>query len=155
MRYRESVRVKLKAAGLRLTPQRMAVVGILEGNTSHPGAEDILLEARKQFPMMSFATVYNTLKVLVELGEIQALRADKERTLFDPRTDPHGHFCCQRCGNVIDIESGDEGQRELEGHLVEGSQVFYYGQCAACRRSSNDRGRHNKQKHSIHTEENE
>ena len=137
MRNGESARHKLKAAGLRLTPQRMAVIRILSGNEKHPSAEDILLEAREQFPMLSFATVYNTLRVLESLGEVQALRTSGDRTVFDPRTDPHSHFCCQTCGNVIDMETREWPVSELEGHRVEGFQALYSGVCAECRRSGN------------------
>ncbi len=78
------------------------------------------------------------LKVLEGLGEIQALRTDRNRTFFDPRTDPHRHFCCQKCGNVIDIETEDARERELDGHLIEVCQVYYHGVCAGCRMDEGD-----------------
>ncbi len=50
-RYRET--------GLKLTPQRLAILEYLDGNTSHPSAEDIYISVKEKFPTMSFATVYN------------------------------------------------------------------------------------------------
>lgn len=49
------------------------------------------------------------------------------------RTELHRHFCCQKFGNVIDIETEDPPARELAGHLIEGGQVYYPGVCADCR----------------------
>ncbi|MEK7313260.1 MAG: transcriptional repressor, partial [Deltaproteobacteria bacterium] len=49
-----------KAKGFRLTPQRIAVLEYLEGNTTHPTAEDIFIAIKKKHPTVSFATVYNT-----------------------------------------------------------------------------------------------
>ena len=37
------------------------------------------------------------------LGELTALNVGKNCCLFDPRADLHRHFCCQKCGNVIDM----------------------------------------------------
>ncbi|MBI5598388.1 MAG: transcriptional repressor, partial [Deltaproteobacteria bacterium] len=51
-RYREK--------GLKLTPQRLAILEYLEGNTSHPTAEDIYRAIKRKHPTVSFATVYNT-----------------------------------------------------------------------------------------------
>ena len=55
---------------IKLTPQRLAILGFLKGNKSHPSAEDIFKAVQKQFPTMSFATVYNTLEALKNKGNI-------------------------------------------------------------------------------------
>ena len=56
--------IKLKQIGLRVTPQRQAILELLEGNRFHPSAEDIYHEVLKKYPQISFATVYNTLSKL-------------------------------------------------------------------------------------------
>ncbi len=138
MKSGPEIEKRLSTSGLRLTPQRRTIIRLLAGNTDHPSAEDIFLKARGQFPMLSFATVYNTLKVLETMGEVQALRVGGEdRTLYDPRTDLHGHFYCQKCRNVVDIETGEYPAHQLAGHHVEGCQVHYHGVCVDCLRSLN------------------
>ncbi len=123
----------LRKNGMRITPQRVAVLHVLLNKRTHPNAQDIWTEVRVRFPKISFATVYNTLNMLSELGEIRAMHMGKNSTLFDPRTDLHRHFCCQKCGNVIDIEENESSGPELEGHLVQSCQIIYYGECTRCR----------------------
>src|SRR3970040_1018742 len=65
---------KYKDKGFKLTPQRLAILKFMEGNTSHPAAEDIYRHIKKEYPTVSFATVYNTLEALRDKGEIQACR---------------------------------------------------------------------------------
>jgi Fur family peroxide stress response transcriptional regulator len=137
MRSGADIEKRLKASGLRMTPQRRAVLGYLAGNTQHPSARDIFLGTREHLPMLSFATVYNTLKVLEELGEVQTVRVGGNKTHYDPRTDLHGHFYCQKCGNVVDIETEEMPPPEISGHRVEGCRTVCFGVCVDCRRSQN------------------
>lgn len=125
---------RLRELGYRWTPQREAVLRYLCGNPSHPSAEDIHRDVRGRFPMLSLATVYNTLRVLEDIGEVRSIKTGRGRTRYDFRCEPHGHFICQNCGNVIDIEA-DAAKLEVGGHLVRHSEVTYHGLCAACRGS--------------------
>ncbi|PHJ36752.1 hypothetical protein P378_20455, partial [Desulforamulus profundi] len=62
---------KLKNLGLKLTPQRLAILNLLEGNAKHPSAEEIYNQLKPQYPSLSLATVYNTLEILAKAGELQ------------------------------------------------------------------------------------
>ena len=98
----------LKRAGLKLTPQRIAIVRELADDLSHPTAQALFERLRPAYPTMSFATVYSTLDVLVERGLLspaRALSADpgSRAVRFDPNTEPHHHAICDACGNVVDI----------------------------------------------------
>ena len=84
-----------KSLGLKLTPQRLAILEYLEGNKNHPSAEDIYKALKPRFPSMSFATVYNTLEILVKKGVIKELNIESSRKRFDPFTHPHHHFFCK------------------------------------------------------------
>ena len=124
---------KLRHTGLKITPQRMAILEILEGNTRHPSANMLYGDVKKKFPMISFATVYKTLKVLEEVGEIQGLTIADNKVNFDPNTEPHHHFLCSQCGRIIDVAPGVDSQLcDLEGHVVEKYQIYYYGICLKC-----------------------
>ncbi len=59
---------KYRRLGIKLTPQRLAILEYLNGNTDHPSAEDIYRTVSKKYPTMSFATVYNTLGTLKTAG---------------------------------------------------------------------------------------
>lgn len=128
---------KMKDSGLKLTPQRMAVVEILEGNTSHPSANMIYHEVKKKYPMISFATVYKTLKVLAEVDEIQQLKIVEDKVNFDPNIEPHDHFYCRKCRGIKDIFPDKKMDlKEINGHLIEKYQVYFYGICSECRKSN-------------------
>jgi Fur family peroxide stress response transcriptional regulator len=73
---------------MKMTPQRMAIMKHLDGNTYHPSAADIYGALREQFPTMSLATVYNTLEVLKEQGTVIELSIDRGKKRFDPIRNP-------------------------------------------------------------------
>ena len=76
---------------IKMTPQRAAILKYLEGNTSHPSAEAIFDAVRKQYPMISFTTVYNTLQTLKDLDRVWELNIDDERKRYDPNVMLHHH----------------------------------------------------------------
>src|SRR5262249_7965104 len=92
----------LKRAGLKMTPQRAAIVKHFAGDETHPTAQDLFERLRKDFPSMSFATVYNTLDALASAGLSGSLRLGGAAR-FDPNTSPHHHCVCDRCGSVRDV----------------------------------------------------
>jgi len=94
---------KCRKAGLKLTPQRLAIFKILENNTSHPTVESIYNSLRKDYPTMSLTTVYNTLETLFKIGEVVKLDIDSDKAHFDPNTNPHHHFLCTHCGKIEDV----------------------------------------------------
>jgi Fur family peroxide stress response transcriptional regulator len=136
MKSVEQVLQKLRDRGMKCTPQRIEVLRLLEGDTSHPSAEELYRRARKRFSTLSLATVYNTLHWLHDSGEVRTLKPGTEPTRYDPRTEPHDHFYCVNCGHVIDIETDSDSVGVIGGHLVRSRHIHYRGVCAACRGSS-------------------
>src|SRR5690349_24476184 len=92
----------LKRAGLKMTPQRIAIARELEGDESHPTAQELYERLLPAFPTMSFATVYNTLDALAANGLIRAIKLGTS-TRFDPNTSSHHHAACDDCGVIIDL----------------------------------------------------
>lgn len=131
------IKNKIKSAGLRMTPQRMAIVEFLEGNTDHPSAEDIFRAVSKKFPGISIATIYNTLDILRKKGLIEILEIDPERKRCDPNIQPHHHFICKRCKRIHDIFRDiriDMPEEELRGFRIYGSRIEFFGLCERCQR---------------------
>jgi Fur family peroxide stress response transcriptional regulator len=93
----------LRTRGLRLTPQRAAVVRELATDESHPTAQELFDRLRGSMPTMSFATVYNTLDVLRRSDLCSALALAPGSGRFDPNVLPHDHLVCDRCGMVRDL----------------------------------------------------
>jgi len=134
---KDQTTIKLKEIGLKVTPQRQAILKLLEGNQTHPSAERIYSEILRQFPGISFATVYNTLSKLVEAGEIRELDIDPNKKRFDPCVTLHTHFYCKVCGNVFDIVFNNPFPLEIkriDGHQVDAIQLNLKGVCKECKR---------------------
>ena len=128
----------LKELGLKVTPQRQAILKLLTGNTAHPSADGIYREILKEYPGVSFATVYNTLSKLAKTGKVQELDIDPHKKRFDPHTAPHCHFFCTVCGKVFDVASDApflgywaEG-KIVDGHRVDAVQLNFKGVCKDC-----------------------
>ena len=134
--------IALREIGLKVTPQRQAILRLLDGNRTHPSAESVYHEALKEYPRISFATVYNTLSKLADAGKIQELDIDPDKKRFDPYVGPHQHFYCKVCGNVLDVASDTSlplninaiKKKSLDGHQVDSIQVSFKGVCKHCKR---------------------
>ncbi|HME41860.1 MAG TPA: transcriptional repressor, partial [Syntrophorhabdales bacterium] len=72
---KESIARQLKAKGLKLTPQRLAIIDVLiEKRDFHPGARSVYKEAKKRRKSLSLSTTYATLNELSRLGIIKTLQ---------------------------------------------------------------------------------
>ena len=92
----EKMLAGVRAAGLKLTPQRMAIVKELALDETHPTAQEIFERLRPGLPTMSFATVYNTLGALTSAGLCSAMSLSPGSGRFDPNMTPHHHVVCDR-----------------------------------------------------------
>jgi Fe2+ or Zn2+ uptake regulation protein len=138
----------LRRSGLKLTPQRIAIVRLFASDLSHPTAQDLFERLRRDFASMSFATVYNTIDTLARAGLAGILRLSGKRgeaARFDPNTAPHHHAVCDRCGTVVDIAAGTLSptlasakklRRSAPGFSVRAVERIYRGLCADCAQPS-------------------
>lgn len=101
----EALRKALEAAGLRCTPQRLAVYDRLTAALHHPTAEEIFQFVRAQIPKISLATVYKALEALVAIGAVTRLTVSEGTgsARYDARSENHYHFRCLRTGMVHDL----------------------------------------------------
>ena len=126
-----------KAKGFRLTPQRIAVLEYLEGNTTHPTAEDIFIAIKKKHPTVSFATVYNTIQALKDVSGVTEVTIDPARKRYDPNTKVHHHIVCVKCGRIGDVMAEYANELALPKNVLKeftviGSHVDFYGVCRGC-----------------------
>jgi len=123
---------ELNAAGLKATAPRRAIVRELMGDTSHPTAQQLYDRLRPQLSTLSFATVYNTLRALDEVGHVDRLELGGA-TRFDPNVEPHHHAVCDGCGSVRDVPARRAPRApELHGFAVQRVDYVYRGVCADC-----------------------
>ena len=85
---------KLNAVGLKITPQRVAVMKTLMTLKNHPTADDLFTEVSKTMPGLSPTTIYNTLDSFVEKGLVKRVKTDADIMRYDAITEHHHHLYC-------------------------------------------------------------
>lgn len=93
----------LESHGIQPSAQRVAVAQYVLHTSDHPSADVVWSNVQKTFPMISRATVYNTLNLFVEKGLLRELHLSPDAVLFDPNTDRHHHFIDDHTGEIVDI----------------------------------------------------
>ncbi len=129
---------KLRENNFRITPQRLAVLKILASSTEHPSVENIYRKVKKDFPTTSLATVYKTLIVLKEIGEVLELGFGEGGNRYDGnKPDPHPHLICTECGTIIDpdlenLEGMTKELRKATGFRISTHRLDFFGVCPDC-----------------------
>lgn len=132
---------KLRRQRISVTPQRLAVLSILEGRRDHPTAEQIYQEVRRHLPAISFNTVYKTLEVLCQRGLVNKVNPLHEVARYDIQTHNHAHLVCRGCHRIYDLERAPEplnlSPAEVPpGFQVEHQTVIFWGVCPHCQEST-------------------
>ena len=120
----------LRSAGVRPTPQRVAVARYVLGTDSHPTADEVLAKARRECPTLSRATVYNTLTRLAAHGLVRPQTIREGVVVFDAHTERHHHFVDEATGKIYDVPweaLSVSGEKRLRGYEVKDYQVVMRG----------------------------
>ena len=136
-RYNELVQA-LGRDGKRLTPQREAVLRVLADPSQHPSAEQIYDQARLRCRSTSRATVYNTMSVLKELGEVEDVELAGLGHRYGAHSPGlHAHLVCTRCSRIDDYDSPElrtvlAATAAASGYRNTLCRLDLYGECPAC-----------------------
>jgi Fur family peroxide stress response transcriptional regulator len=133
-----------RSRGIKITPQRVALFEALLRREGHLSAEELFQDVRQRYPTLSFATVYNTLQLLVRMGRVREVIVDELRRRYDINTDPHHHAICRQCHRITDIRPQDVGMTPgppatdltRYGFQVESVAIEFSGLCAECAAAS-------------------
>lgn len=143
----DTVRERLRARGLRWTPQRRALVQVLAQTDGHVTGSELVERCRVVDPATIPSTVYRTLDVLEDLGLVRHGHGADGREEFHvlPQVE-HGHLHCHQCGRTREFEAADAAPlvralRARHGFEVDLSHVTIVGRCEACTGPSRARGR--------------
>jgi len=89
--------------GIQPSAQRVAVANYVLYTSDHPSADQVWAEVKRGFPMLSRATVYNTLNLFAEKGLLRELVLAEGKVVFDPKLEPHHHFLDEETGEILDV----------------------------------------------------
>jgi Fe2+ or Zn2+ uptake regulation protein len=133
---------RLRARRWRLTPTRRAIVAALDSTGGHFSAEELHAKVGLSSGRISLASVYNTLGLLVAMGELGQVRTDKGATRYDTNRTPHAHLACSACGRLSDVDLAELEGLDLEairrvvaarhGFAAEAIDVVVRGRCGDC-----------------------
>ncbi len=128
---------RLRQAGYKLTPPRLAVIQVLETQGEHLSPAEVLERGRAIYPALSRATVYRTLELLTALGAIRPIYLGDAGPCFTRAEGGHHHVVCSQCGTVVEFDEcvADELARSLAqqlGFQIWGHLLEFYGLCGDC-----------------------
>ena len=139
IQYRvEEIVSQLRDHGMRITPQRMAVLNVIVGNKEHLSTEDIYERVRTDYPMIGLATIYKTVTMLKEMGAISELNFSHHSARYDGSgAPPHPHFVCNQCNRIIDIEEDipedlSKNIAKKNGYHITNYRLDFFGICPKC-----------------------
>ena len=134
----ETMIQKMREKGLRITPQRIAILRVLSASKGHPSVEKIYEQVKNEFPTTSVATVYKNISMLKELGEVLELSFGTESSRYDGnKPNPHPHLICIECKKIIDpdLDSLKDMSKELikeTGFRITSHRLDFFGICPEC-----------------------
>jgi Fe2+ or Zn2+ uptake regulation protein len=144
---RSEIEQQLRAAGLRVTAPRAAVLETLIGVGDHPTVDTLVDRVRERLGHVSVQAVYDVCDALVRGGLARRIEPAGSPARFEARVgDNHHHFVCRRCGTVTDVDcavgsapclSPDPSQ--IQGVTVDEAEVVYWGLCTRCRSATHER----------------
>ena len=118
-----------------MSKQRILILRTVEESYTHPTAEDVLAEARKEMPHLAVGTVYRNLQQLTEEGLVRKIEMPQGGARYDRNYDNHAHFVCVYCGSIEDTPlpfSEDLLHLPKDSSLV-GVEMQIRYRCPTCR----------------------
>lgn len=114
----------LREKGIQPTSQRLAVAKYVLGTDEHPSADQVFAKVKPTLPILSRATVYNTLNLFVKQGLLRELIIAEGKTVFDPNVERHHHFIEEDTGRIHDVPWASVKVKNVEG--LAGFEVHDY-----------------------------
>ncbi len=102
-----NIKSRLAEKGLKITPQRLAILEAIYGLSNHPTAENIIEYIRQKHPNIATGTVYKVLETLVESGLIKKVNTDRDVMRYDGIMETHHHLYCSESNLIEDYHDNE------------------------------------------------
>jgi Fur family ferric uptake transcriptional regulator len=128
---------KLHARGYRMTPQRLAILRILQEAGSHLTPIEVFQHSQREMLGLTEATVYRSLNFLTEQGLVLAAHVGNGQLVYEIAGHDHHHLICRGCGQAMEIEHGllsdlYELFKTHTGYYIDSIHTTFFGLCPAC-----------------------
>ena len=130
-------RFKCHQAGLKVTPQRMAIYKVLAESKQHPSTEMVFQKVRKLIPNISLDTVNRTLSTFSKIGLAFVVEGSGDSKRFDANFESHQHFKCVKCKRIIDFHHKPFDNIKVPSSLAKRFKIlrktiYLEGICQSC-----------------------
>ena len=133
---RDVLAARLRAAGQRVTPQRLVILGALVPG-EHLSADEVFARVEPLLPAVNRSTVYRTLELFRDLGLVSETDLGGGVRQFEPIADRHHHLICRDCGRLLDLDDAmiaplRQAIRVRYAFAAGIDHLALFGRCAAC-----------------------
>lgn len=121
--------------GIKPSFQRVKIFERLNDVKDHPTVGEIYSDLIVHIPSLSKTTVYNTLNLFIKQGIVRSIGTDANEARYDSITHSHGHFICNNCGKIYDIQTVEDINLDFiqkDGHKVSSIELNIRGICKNC-----------------------
>jgi Fur family transcriptional regulator, ferric uptake regulator len=128
---------RLRCAGYKITPSRMAVLEVIAQEGEHLNPNEVLDQAKAIHSGIGRATVYRTLELLTQLGIVRPIYVGESGPIYIRAEGGHHHLVCSNCGRIVDFDrcASEEIAKELaaqHGFDITSHLLEFYGLCPDC-----------------------
>lgn len=119
---------------IKTSYQRLTILEYLMEDKTHPTADNIYTALTGKVPVISRATVYNTLALFLENGLVSTMISARNELRYDLVTQPHGHFICEKCEQIYNFPYRYANRyADLDGFEIVSEEIVLRGVCRECR----------------------
>jgi len=123
----------------RQSKQRNRILELLRSTASHPTADWLYEQLKKEFPRLSLGTVYRNLSTLIDQGLVKKIHFGSTFDRFEANIQPHYHLICESCGNILDFEMPiyddlNQQAKQLTNFDIRHHKLEFFGMCEDCNR---------------------
>ena len=122
----------------RQSKQRNRILELLRSTDSHPAADWLYEQLKKEFPHLSLGTIYRNLSFLIDQGQVKKIHFGSTFDRFEANIKPHYHLICESCGKIIDLEMPVD--KDLNNQAAKRTsftilhhKIEFFGFCEECK----------------------
>lgn len=133
----EPILNKLRSQGYRLTPQRLAILRILENSGEHLTPLEVYAKVQQTTPGITEATVYRTLTFLVDQNLLMEAHIGNGQLVYEIADHRHDHLICRACGKTEEVDHAAlqplyERFEASTGYRIDSVHQTFFGLCPHC-----------------------
>jgi Fe2+ or Zn2+ uptake regulation protein len=138
------VEEQLRAAGLRVTASRVAVLSTLAESHDHPRIDQVIERVRASGVSISTQAAYDVCDALHRASLARKIELAGSPARFEARVgDNHHHLVCRACGRTVDVDCATGAAPCLDpqhdhGFALDEAEVTYWGRCPDCIHKENE-----------------